>query len=288
MKQLLITIAAVLLVGCGNVDEQLVNAAQKGDLEAVKQAIADGANLDMKEKWTGRALLHQIWSKEVAEILILNGANIEVKNRAGYTPLFMMHGNDRKEIVKLLIESGANVNAVGSDGLTPLLNSIKHGQMSVIQLLIDKGANVNSKATTYVETPLLRAIFLEKKEVVKLLIENGANVDTGIIRTQLRVFNPPLHHAVAMNHKEIVELLIKGGADVNAHNSKGYTPLDSVTTNLLYSKDTDVNTKDDIVFHIGSQKPINIPDYINASTEIANLLRKNGGKTAEELKAEGK
>ncbi len=55
-------------------------------------------------------------------------------------------------------------------------------------------------------------------------------------------------------HKEIVELLITAGADVNAKDEDGDTPLD----NAKY-------------------KP-----------ETADLLRKHGGKTGAELKAEGK
>ena len=62
------------------------------------------------------------------------------------------------------------------------------------------------------------------------------------------VGEPALHHAASQGHKEIVELLIAKGADVNAKGS-GTTPLDLA--------------------------------IINGETEIADLLRKHGGKTAE-------
>ena len=62
----------------------------------------------------------------------------------------------------------------------------------------------------------------------------------------------PLHEAAGWGHKEVVELLIAKGADVNAKDAEGKTPLDSGTG------------------------------------AISSLLRKHGGKTAEELKAEGK
>ena len=66
----------------------------------------------------------------------------------------------------------------------------------------------------------------------------------------------PLIRAVFKGHIEVVELLIDKGADVNSKNQIGYTPLDEA----------------------------NFSDY----TEIGDLLRKHGGKTGEELKAEGK
>ena len=68
-----------------------------------------------------------------------------------------------------------------------------------------------------------------------------------------------LHNAAAAGHKEITQLLIAKGADVNAKNPSGRTPLDFVS-----------NIK------------------INNRDEIADLLRKHGGKTGVELKAEGK
>jgi len=67
----------------------------------------------------------------------------------------------------------------------------------------------------------------------------------------------PLHQAAINGHKEIAELLIANGADVNAKTkSTGKTPLDYAV--------------------------------MGKKTETANLLRKHGGKTADELKAEGK
>ena len=62
----------------------------------------------------------------------------------------------------------------------------------------------------------------------------------------------PLHAAAWHRQKEVVELLISKGADVNAKDDVGKTPLDTA---------------------IGG---------------TAELLRKHGGKTGEELKAEGK
>ena len=65
----------------------------------------------------------------------------------------------------------------------------------------------------------------------------------------------PLGFAVEKGHKEIVELLIAKDADVNAKMEDGDTPLDWAI---------EINR-----------------------TETADLLRKHGGKTGEELKAEG-
>ena len=87
-------------------------------------------------------------------------------------------------------------------------------------------------------------------EAVKQYLAAGTDVNANIYGFT------PLHYAARDGHKEIAELLIAEGADVNAKIVSG--PIQGST-------------------------PL---DYAN--DEIADLLRKHGGKTGEELKAAGK
>ncbi len=66
---------------------------------------------------------------------------------------------------------------------------------------------------------------------------------------------------IVFGHKEVVELLIAKGADVNARGFLGITTLDKAVGNTFNDKN---------------------------NAEVTDLLRKHGGKTGEELKAEGK
>ena len=95
-------------------------------------------------------------------------------------------------------------------------------------------------------------------EAVKQHLAAGTDVDAKDTSDSLSM--TPFHYAVANGHKEVIELLLVKGADVNAKNDRGWTPLDFATH---------------------SNNP-------NASDETADLIRKHGGKTGEELKAEGK
>jgi ankyrin repeat protein len=163
--------------------------------------------------------------------------------------------NANIEAVEQHIAAGADVNAKSSGGTTPLYVAALGGHKEIAELLIAEGANVNAK-NGMGATPLIVAALFRHKVVAELLIAEGADVNAkdGLSG------ETPLHNAAYGGHKEIVELLIANSADVNAKSEsknrffKGRTPLDSAEYN----------------------------------PETADLLRKHGGKTGEELKAEGK
>ena len=223
MKHLLLTtIAAVLVVGCGPSppDISIHDAVGAGNIEAIKQHLAAGTDVDSKSRYGDTPLRIAAINdqKEIATLLITKGADVNAKNNLGGTPLHFAAFGGHKEIVELLITNGANVNArmprmVGWH--TPLHDAVSRGHKEVIELLIAKGADVNAKDSTFGRTLL--------------------------------------HIAAREGHKEIVELLLAKGVDVNAKDKEGKTPLDKA-----------------------DEKP------------IKDLLRKHGGKTGEELKAEGK
>ena len=119
MKHLLLTtIAAVLVVGCGpSVD--IWEAARTGNIEAVKQHLAAGVDVNAKNDRGWTPLHRAAWGRhtEIVELLITNGADVNAKDDRGATPLH--HAID-KEIVELLIAEGADVNAKDKRGRTPL------------------------------------------------------------------------------------------------------------------------------------------------------------------------
>ena len=124
MKHLLLTtIAAVLLVGCGpSVD--IWEAARTGNIEAVKQHIAAGTDLNVKGDRGITPLLVAVMNghKEITELLIAEGADVNAQdNDAGWAPLHAAARKGLKPVVELLIAAGADVNAKDDSNITPVL-----------------------------------------------------------------------------------------------------------------------------------------------------------------------
>ena len=123
----------------------------------------------------------------------------------------------------------------------------------------------------------------------------------------------PMHFAAWGGYNEVVKLLIAKDADLNAEDVNGKTPLDWAKgeTAVLLRK-YGAKTSEELSIHVAAERGnitvfkqhlaagenVNTKDRVgktpldraitNYQTETADLIRKHGGKTGEELKAEGK
>jgi len=155
MKRLLLTtIAAVLLVGCGE-PSAFHKAVEQGNIEAVKQHLAAGTDVDAKDMNGWTPLHWAAWEghKEIAELLIDKGADVYAKDEKRWTPLHLAAQGGHKEIAELLIAKRPYVDAGDYRDWTPLhwaaCNSKRwaasRGHKEIVELLIAAGADVNAR-----------------------------------------------------------------------------------------------------------------------------------------------
>ena len=120
MKQLLITIAAVVLVGCGSKEKSIsIEAIKNSDFEKIKKAIAAGADVNAPiEIRTGNTTLENILKLKSFE------STINIENSCAI--MIAIQYSDTNT-VKLLIDNGADV--VTEDGDTPLHYAAMYGRL---------------------------------------------------------------------------------------------------------------------------------------------------------------
>jgi len=225
--------------------------------------------------WNGR--------KEIAELLIDNGADLNVINNelAGtpfITALDWAIQQGRTATADLLRKHGGMTAQELRSGMSPLHAAAREGLKEVVELLIAEGADVNAKDRTG-STPLDFAVMKKQPEIADLLRKHGGKTgeelnvliaaakkgDIEAVKQHLAAGadvnaktgdgTTPLHNAAVYGHNEVAELLIANGASVNAiivsGRNQGKTPLDLA----IWRK----------------------------KTETADILRKHGGRTAEEI-----
>ena len=124
--------------------ETIVEAAKNGDLQAVKNLLAqDPSNLNATDeaKYTPLhwACMRAHW--DVAEYLIEKGADLNVAGGDGGTQINWAVHHDNVEIVKLMVEKGAKLNIRNKWGMTELHTAIWRGCIRVVEYLLDKGSD---------------------------------------------------------------------------------------------------------------------------------------------------
>lgn len=97
-------------------------AAFFGNLEAVKQHIKAGTDLNQKDPYgsTPLAIAATFGKTEIAKVLIDGGADLNIKNNEGSTPLHIAALFCRTEIVEALLDNRADKSLVNNFGSTPL------------------------------------------------------------------------------------------------------------------------------------------------------------------------
>jgi len=267
-------------------------AARVGHKEVAELLIATSADVNAIDQLgrTGWAALHVTplheaayhGHKEIAELLITAGADVNAQVSFDDTPLDMAITRKHTEIADLLRKHGGKTGVQVRSGMTLLHIAAFEGRKETIELLIAKGADVNARVASGSnrnKTPLDLAIKSNQTEIAALLRKHGGKTgeelnvlldaakkgDIEAVKQHLAAGTDvnaktgdgttPLHNAAEKGHKEIVELLIANGANMNAiivsGRNKGKTPLDLA----IWRK----------------------------KTEIADFLRKHGGRTTEEI-----
>jgi cytohesin len=323
MKHTLLTLTITSLLAINAFADPIHDAAWSGNLAGVQAELDKGVDVNKKNNnhVAAGAPLHHAITKEVAELLIAEGADVNALALDGSTPLHYAAWNGYKEVAEILIDNGADLNVInneiaGTPFITALDWAIQQGKTETADLLRKHGGMTAQELRSGM-TPLHAAASKGLKEVVELLIANGADVNAKITSGGSNKNKTPLDFAIQYKKPETADLLRKhggktreelnalidaakngdieavkkhlaAGADVNAKDVDGTTPLHNAAVyghnevaELLIANGAEVNA---IIVSGRNQgkTPVDLAIW-RKKTATAALLRKHGGKTAKEL-----
>jgi ankyrin repeat protein len=151
----------------------------------------------------------------------------------------------RYEMLESAVNEGADVNMVDEDGCTPLLISARTRSIKCLGLLIERGANLNYCSSVNDKkkctTALIQAIRAKSYKCALLLINQGANVNHSD-HYGLTALSIICCTTDKIQSYPIIIALIEHGADVDSQDELGNTPLMNIIKNntILSNQDDDV------------------------------------------------
>jgi ankyrin repeat protein len=193
-------------------DRELIAAVMKGEHDAMRHSLYRGASpnarvLVGRQRRTFWSRLTHIFSGGDPDDYVMPSALILAADRG-----------DAKA-VRLLLENGADPNLPEGGGGTPLMFAGMSSSSTAVRLLLDAGANVNAKDRDGVPA-LQRAAVYRRAEAVRLLVERGADVNA-----RAKDSGTAIIYAAREGSAEIVRFLLAEGADVNVVDSYDYSAL---------------------------------------------------------------
>jgi len=288
MKQILVMMAAVVLVGCGDSNYRGFDTTGDWTNDILLFLLAhlvfifliyisySMIKTDIKNGWTsgGGRIGHKVYTVKKSEnpilfyasvyylhVLLLIGTSILLIMTYGVINADIFRSVKRNDIerVKIYLNEEKDINVLRDPSGEFLSNNLLHlaieySHTQIAELLIKNKIDLNIQNEDG-RSPLSLAIWERENKIAKILIENG--VDINALDYDGR---NALHHAVYggfnidEDRLELINLLLTKGINPNIIDEKSRTPLDRCT-------------------HCSNQ---------------TQLLRKHGAKTGEELKAEEK
>uniref|UniRef100_A0A915PGN2 K Homology domain-containing protein n=1 Tax=Setaria digitata TaxID=48799 RepID=A0A915PGN2_9BILA len=208
-----------------NHDTALTLAATGGHDSLVELLITRGADIEHKDKkgFTPLILAATGGHINVVELLLNHGANIEAQSdRTKDTALSLACSGGRKEVVELLLKRGANKEHRNVSDYTPLSLAASGGYVDIVNLLLNNGAEINSRTGSKLGiSPLMLAAMNGHAAATKILLERGSDINSHIETNR----NTALTLACFQGRTDVVRLLLEYNANVEHRAKTGLTPL---------------------------------------------------------------
>ena len=241
-------------------NEELLQAADKGDMDALKQALDAGAEVNATDNYGRTALvlaaqnvhiecLNALLTHKDIKVNLQNKGgftalmmataqghtkcldallthkdiqvNLQINNNDGWTALMMATAKGHTKCLKALLEhKDIQVNIQNKNGKTALMFAAQNGHTTCLEALLERSDVQVNLQDNYGRTALMLAAVYGHTECLKALLANGA--DPNIQATK---GGTALMFAAEYDNLDCLKELLANGVDPNLQDDKGRTAL---------------------------------------------------------------
>ncbi|KAK9965131.1 hypothetical protein ABG768_004240 [Culter alburnus] len=229
----------------------LLQAAREADMARFKKHLSL-ETINFKHPLTQETALHCASTspypkrKQICELLLRKGANVNEKNKDFLTPLHLAAEKSHNDIIEVLVKHEAKVNAVDNLGQTALHRAAHCGHLQTCRMLLSAGCDPlitslqgfspSQLANESIQEILQEGAFTGNSDTDRQLLEASKSGDLEVVKKLCTLQNvncrdvegrqsTPLHFAAGYNRVAVVEYLLQHGADVHAKDKGGLVPL---------------------------------------------------------------
>jgi len=178
----------------------LLLAAHEGDVAAIRQLVADGAD-------------------------------VNIRDPKGRTPVHVAAFASEDDALRALVEAGADMNALEGQAYDAVTIAAVANDPELMSLAIALGNNPGLVTSPYDGTALIAAAHLGQVEVVERLVKAGAPLDHVNNLHWTAVMEAVVLGDGGPDHLAVLDALLEAGADRSLADRHGLTPLDHAVRN---------------------------------------------------------
>ncbi|MCJ1425139.1 hypothetical protein MMC29_003027 [Sticta canariensis] len=159
-------------------NDRLFRAAKEGLVDEMKDLLRhSNVDINSKDEDQDTALIHAVTyqNRGVVEVLLEKGADVNLKDSKGFTPLMLAIFADFTEGIEMLLSTkNVKLDTKSDNGWTLLMAAAFAGNYKTARLLLkSKKVDINSQ-TKKGDTALIKAVYYRNVKIVRLLLQYGA------------------------------------------------------------------------------------------------------------------
>lgn len=223
VRLLLIILTCVFLFAdllYAGVNEDLIKSSAKNDVELAKLSIEKGADINLQDKngYTPLMIASNFGHIDIVTLLIKNGADVKIQAINGETALSLAEKKGHEKIINFLKDiADGKTNKADSQPAKP---ENTEGDKTLLKAPDKKAKALTPEKQAEINEQMIKAARDGYTEEVIEFIKQGANLNY-----QDEDSNTALFFAINQNLKELTDFLITGDADLNLKNKAGMTAL---------------------------------------------------------------